>query len=61
MRRSQFRKPSAMSAAEILVALIAVLAGFALVSMFSDLWRKRPSDAPRDEHERKDGGGQAPR
>lgn len=35
-----------MSYTEILVALIAVLAGFALVSMFSDLWHKRPPDPP---------------
>jgi hypothetical protein len=46
-----------MSATEILVALIAVLAGFALVSIFTDLWGKRPADATRPEHERKDDEG----
>jgi hypothetical protein len=50
-----------MSATEILVALIAVLAGFALVSIFTDLWGKRPPDATRPEDERKDDGGQGPR
>lgn len=50
-----------MSAAEILVALVAVLAGFALVSMVTDLWGKRPPDGGEAEKERKDGGGQGPR
>jgi len=49
-----------MSAAEILVALVAVLAGFALVSVFTDLWRKRPPDAPPPGHEPRDGGGPNP-
>jgi hypothetical protein len=49
-----------MSAAEILVALVAVLAGFALVSMFTDLSRKRPPDAPPPGHDPRNGGGPNP-
>jgi hypothetical protein len=49
-----------MSYTEILITLIAVLAGFALVSMFTDLWGKRPADPSRPEHERKDGRDQGP-
>jgi hypothetical protein len=49
-----------MTAAEILVALVAVLAGFALVSMVSDLWGKRPPDGGEADQERKDDGGQGP-
>jgi hypothetical protein len=50
-----------MSSAEILVTLLAVLAGFALVSMFTDLWGKRPPDGGCAGHDRKDGGEQGPR
>jgi hypothetical protein len=36
---------SDMGAAEILIALIAAMVGFALVSVLADLWRDRSSDA----------------
>ena len=44
---------SDMNSLEILVALIAVLVGFALVSTLTDLWRKplppaRPTDEPKE-------------
>jgi hypothetical protein len=35
---------SDMGAAEILIALIAAMVGFALVSVLVDLWRNRQSD-----------------
>jgi hypothetical protein len=34
-----------MGAAEVLIALIAAMVGFALVSVLADLWRNRASDA----------------
>jgi hypothetical protein len=40
-----------MGAAEILVAIIALLAGFALVSVFTDLWSKRAPNANSAEKE----------
>lgn len=46
---------SDMNSLEILVALIAVLVGFALVSMVTDLWRKPPPPARPTDDEPKDG------
>jgi hypothetical protein len=44
-----------MDAAEILIALIAALIGFALVSVLADLWRNRQSDARHADRGPEDG------
>jgi hypothetical protein len=46
---------SDMGAAELLVALVAAMIGFALVSVLADLWRNRQSDASRADKRPKDG------
>jgi hypothetical protein len=45
---------SDMGAAEILIALIAAMIGFALVSVLADLWRSRQSDASQADKRPKD-------